>query len=458
MRSKKIINMVLALALAVGAVGFVPSVSGGDTGFAIAASAAGTSGLKINENGGVYEYTGKSADVVIPSTAKYIEKEAFSKNQTIKTVTIEGDLWGINENAFYDCDNLETVTIKGDLKSYDGNGGIQDSAFKFCSNLKEVKFTKKNAAVDQIGKKAFCLCGSLKSITLPSGTACIEEEAFGDCDKLETVIFKGDVTDGEETGGIYAMAFSGCTSLKEVKFEKSNAVVDQIGEWAFNKCFALTKINIPTGTAYIYDGAFLNCESLSSVTVPAKTKVEGEYVFGYMNGYKTEKEAFLASLYFDESDEYVLADGKTSLYVPMSIDTTKITQKKITLTVTKGSSAEKWAKANKVKYKYPDAAKDSSSSDKPAAPENVKCSAKTADSVTLKWDSVSGADAYAVYIYNASTKKYEKYKTVSAAKCKVTGLKKGTKYKFVVKSLKKNGSKYVSGGSSKAVAVSTSTK
>lgn len=452
MRSKKIISSILAAALAVSTFAFVPAVSDSGYGLAINASAAGTKGLTISKDGAVTGYTGTSANVVIPSTAKYIEENAFSKNQTIKTVTIEGDLWGINDSAFYDCDSLETVTIKGNLKSFDGEGGIQDNAFEFCSNLKEVKFTKKDAVVDQIGKKAFSLCSSLKSITIPSGTACIEEEAFGDCYNLETVIFKGDLTDGEGMGGIYAMAFTGCTSLKEVKFEKSNAVVDEIGEFAFNKCLALTKINIPTGTAYIYDGAFVNCESLSSVTVPKKTKIEGEYVFGYTNGYKTENEAFLASVYFDENDEYVLADGKTTLYIPMMIEAQKITQKKITLTVTKGSSAEKWAKANKVAYKYA----TTTSSDNSAAPQNIKASAKTADSITLKWDSVSGADAYAVYIYNSSTKKYEKFKTVTSAKCKVTGLKKGTKYKFIVKSLKKNGNKYTSLGTSKAVGISTS--
>lgn len=450
----------LAFAIAAGAFAFVPAVNNSGADFAVSVSAAGTSGLQINDAGGVYGYTGKSADVVIPSTVTYIEKEAFYKNQTIKTVTIEGDLWGINKDAFYDCDSLETVTIKGDLKSYDGNGGIQDYAFRFCNKLKEVKFTKKNASVDQIGSNAFCLCSSLKKINIPSGTACIKSEAFDGCTALETVTFNGDVKDDEGYGGIYDEAFAGCTALKEVKFEKSNAVVDYIGAYAFSRCYALKKINIPTGTDCIYDCAFLNCENLTSVTIPKNTKLEGEYIFGYCSGIKTEKEALAAEngSYYDVFT--TVADGKTSVYsiddvFTIFVDSTKITQKKITLTVTKGSSAEKWAKANKIAYKYPEAA---ASSDKLAAPENVKSAAKTSDSITLKWDAVSGADAYAVYVYNASTKKYEKYKTVSSAKCKVTGLKKGTKYKFVVKSLKKSGNKYVSGSTSKAVAISTSTK
>ena len=43
------------------------------------------------------------------------------------------------------------------------------------------------------------------------------------------------------------------------------------------------------------------------------------------------------------------------------------------------------------------------------------------------------------------TKKYVKYKDVSASKCKITGLAANTKYKFKVVALKKNGSKYTEG-------------
>lgn len=100
-------------------------------------------------------------------------------------------------------------------------------------------------------------------------------------------------------------------------------------------------------------------------------------------------------------------------------------------------------------------ASGSSSGGSSAAPSNIKAS-KTTNSVTLSWDKASGADMYRVYKYNDKTGKYEKYKDVKSAKCTVSGLKAGTKYKFkVVAYSKNNDGKYVKGESSKAVSVTT---
>ncbi|MCM1062675.1 MAG: fibronectin type III domain-containing protein [Eubacterium sp.] len=96
----------------------------------------------------------------------------------------------------------------------------------------------------------------------------------------------------------------------------------------------------------------------------------------------------------------------------------------------------------------------SSASAKVAAPANFKASKKT-NSITLKWDAVEGADMYRVYKYNPETKKYEKYKDVKSAKCTVSGLSANTKYKFKVTAYDKVDGKYVKGGTSKAVSVTT---
>lgn len=75
------------------------------------------------------------------------------------------------------------------------------------------------------------------------------------------------------------------------------------------------------------------------------------------------------------------------------------------------------------------------SSTKLAAPTDVKAT-KTSNSVKLSWNAVSGAGGYRVYMYNASTKKYEKYKDVTGTTCTIKGLKASTTYKFKVATLK----------------------
>lgn len=74
-------------------------------------------------------------------------------------------------------------------------------------------------------------------------------------------------------------------------------------------------------------------------------------------------------------------------------------------------------------------------STKLAAPTDVKAT-KTGNSVKLSRKAVSGAGGYRVYMYNASTKKYEKYKDVTGTTCTIKGLEASTTYKFKVESLK----------------------
>ncbi|MCM1382822.1 MAG: fibronectin type III domain-containing protein, partial [Muribaculaceae bacterium] len=60
-----------------------------------------------------------------------------------------------------------------------------------------------------------------------------------------------------------------------------------------------------------------------------------------------------------------------------------------------------------------------------------------------------------VYLYNSSTRKYEKYKDVSGTSCTVKNLSSGKTYKFKVAALEEVNGKYQAGNSSKAVSAKT---
>ncbi len=62
----------------------------------------------------------------------------------------------------------------------------------------------------------------------------------------------------------------------------------------------------------------------------------------------------------------------------------------------------------------------------------LKASVRTKTAITLKWTKSAGATKYTVYKLNPSTKKYEKVKTTTAAKLKVSKLKSGKQYSFKV--------------------------
>ncbi len=80
-----------------------------------------------------------------------------------------------------------------------------------------------------------------------------------------------------------------------------------------------------------------------------------------------------------------------------------------------------------------------------AAPEFIYHTAKTKTSITLTWGKVSGADAYGIYKYDASKKKFVLYKAVKGTSCTVKGLTAGKAYSFKVCALRKSSGKYYAG-------------
>lgn len=107
------------------------------------------------------------------------------------------------------------------------------------------------------------------------------------------------------------------------------------------------------------------------------------------------------------------------------------------------------------------------SATEPDEAEGLRVTSKGKNSLTLKWNKISRATRYQVYVYDSAKKKYVLKATVSANTAKLTGLKSGTTYKIKVRAyLKANGKTYygdfsdvlsakTSGTSSKTAAAKT---
>lgn len=76
---------------------------------------------------------------------------------------------------------------------------------------------------------------------------------------------------------------------------------------------------------------------------------------------------------------------------------------------------------------------EAASSTKIAAP-SIKSTSSTENSVGIKWGAVTGADAYAIYSYNSTSKKYEYLGYVSGTSCTIDELNSNTKYYYKVAS------------------------
>lgn len=404
MKSKKILSCALAVMLSLGTITVLPDQLNDKIGFAVTADAASDFVIGTDSDGYNYidGYKGAGGNIVIPEEISYI-----------------------NNNAFEGVTNITSITAKGDLYVYEG-------AFEGCTKIKKV---------------------------VVNGNAYIERDAFAYCASLESFEVKGSIDES-----IGADAFAHCTMLRSFKVSGSEFKYS-IGEEAFYNCINLKRVDITSGCTAIYNDAFTNCVSLENLTIPETTK------FNTSSGSKNVSYCYAYAHEDDDDRQYIFSDGSVHVFIfyytyDIPVETywntdvyglygnyEEFIPRKFTLKVIKNSNAESYAKKYGINYTYyfPE-------EDELAAPDNVKASAKTANSITLKWNKVSGADAYTVYMYNASTGKYEKYKTVTSNSCTIKKLKKNTKYKFKVSALDKVNGKYKEGKKSDAVAVTTKKK
>lgn len=73
----------------------------------------------------------------------------------------------------------------------------------------------------------------------------------------------------------------------------------------------------------------------------------------------------------------------------------------------------------------------------PAAVSGVKQSDTTLSSFTLKWNAVSGATGYKVYVYNSEKKKYVSLKSTTKTYLKISNLKAGQKPRYKIRAYTK---------------------
>ena len=111
---------------------------------------------------------------------------------------------------------------------------IGDMAFSPYSSGTSVETVIGPKTVLSIATRAFAVCTSLTSISLPAATS-IGEYAFGYCGSLTSVSLPAATSIEHE-------AFAGCTSLTSISLPAATS----IGDWAFSSCTSLTSVYFGT--------------------------------------------------------------------------------------------------------------------------------------------------------------------------------------------------------------------
>ena len=230
-----------------------------------------------NQNVSLYENENLVTNLVIPEDVTTIPDYAFSQ-LSITSVEISSSVTSIGEYAFSYCSSLTSITIPSSVTS------IGDSAFYDCSNIQELRiddltsylnslatnyssplrYTDQNVSLYENGNL-------VKNLVIPSTITTIPSCAFKSLN-ITSVEIPNSVT------SIGDGAFSNCDSLTSVTFEEDSQLIS-IGGEAFEDCINLASINIPEGITAINGYTFENCDSLTTITIPNSVTSIGIYAF-----------------------------------------------------------------------------------------------------------------------------------------------------------------------------------
>ena len=271
-----------------------------------------------------YGCTGLTS-VTIGDKVTSIGESAFKNCKRLTSVEIPDSVTSIGYEAFFGCTGLTSVTI--------GNGVTTIGGFAFyeCRSLTSVTIGN---GVTTIGGYAFYGCTGLTSVEIPDSVTTIGDCAFSGCKSLTTVNYKGTqeqwelISIGSDNGNLtnatinyntitvtandvsskisglgeasYTIIVTGAitsntiSAIKGALQSNSKAMVNldlsgtrgltSIGEGAFRDCNSLTSVTIPDSVTSIGSSAFAGCGSLTSVTIPNSVTTIGGSAFNGCTG------------------------------------------------------------------------------------------------------------------------------------------------------------------------------
>ena len=228
--------------------------------------------LGNDENPYVVLVKAKSTDItscVINDKTKGIVSQAFLFCESLESITIPSGVTSIGKRAFCGCELLESITIPTSVTS------IGERAFSNCRSLTSVTIP---GSVTSIDSEVFSNCSSLESITIPASVTSIGESAFRNCSSLESITILDVITSIAEN------AFECCSSLTYNEYDNAYYLGNDENPYVVlvkAKSTDITSCVINDKTKGIVSQAFLFCESLESITIPASVVSIGEYAFAY---------------------------------------------------------------------------------------------------------------------------------------------------------------------------------
>lgn len=193
------------------------------------------------------------------SNLKYIESYAFARNGNIVEVKLPASLSEIKDSAF-----TGSSIKKIDLSECSNISRIWQYAFAECKALDTITFATFTSTDDMavklaINDYAFSGCTALVTLNLPENLGTLDSYAFKGCSALTTVNFVANAK------FITPETTEGSTDPAPAAYDPAG-LVTTIGDGAFMDCTSLTTITLPYFIARIGNSAFENCTALATFT------------------------------------------------------------------------------------------------------------------------------------------------------------------------------------------------
>ena len=219
-------------------------------------------------------------NINVPNSVTNIGDRAFASCSSLSSINIPNSVTNIGDRAFSLCKSLTDINIPNSVTN------IGDEAFSWCESLTSINIPN---GVTNIGNGTFEGCWSLTSINIPNSVTNIGNNAFSCCYKLTSIKIPSSVVNingnpfcrwngdlyNESKAFIYEhqVLFNKdkTTLIAYISKEKNYIIpnsVTNIGDGAFWDCESLTSINIPDGVTNIGNGAFLGCKLLTNINIP----------------------------------------------------------------------------------------------------------------------------------------------------------------------------------------------
>ena len=249
------------------------------------------------------KYTSTSGKIIeVTDSIKNLLKEGGNVYEDgFGLLTFKNDIVDLNEKIFKEeyRSQIESIEISYKCKRIGAN------IFEDYTELKSIKLP---ISLEKIGDYAFKNCQSLEEIEMPESVINLGGGIFAGCIRLNKITGKFSTYSGKALIDDKNKLICVVPTIKDriINISDINSNISELGEFCFNGCESLRRVDMPQNITVIGNNAFDNCKNLIEVhfhgSIPPE--IGGDVFNGVREDFKIFVPEETLSLYIDNFQQY----------------------------------------------------------------------------------------------------------------------------------------------------------